>query len=644
MLDRLLQDKSTGKNIIWAACSHESAGAENEPKDEITAAAVHSGIIGRRIAKESKEQAERTKNKGEVFTPAWVCNMMNNHCDEEWFGRKDVFNTQEGCEWKRSDAPADFGEKDWKEYIDSRRIEITCGEAPFLVSRYDASTGAEIEIGDRIGILDRKLRVVGENTKDEKDWLEWTYRAFQSVFGYEFQGDSLLIARINLLLTFAEYLEDKWKREPSEEELEKIADIICWNLWQMDGLSRQIPLTETPKTDVKQRTLFDEPEASEETKPAEVKCKVFDRSNNKPIYFYGEGGKVNMHFDFCIGNPPYQELTEGTRDKPVYDVFMDASYEIADKVELITPARFLFNAGATSKEWNKKMLNDPHLKVLCYAPDVTRFFTNVGFKGGVVITYRNAKDIYRKIEMFSIYPELNEILEKVRGLELNTFSEIMYGQGSYKFSRIMHIENPQIKYQEDSEGNNIGILSKGHDNDIATNALEKLSGIIMFAEKPNDGKEYVTIIGRMNNTRSEMYIRKDYVYAHPNLMKFKVLLPKANGTGAFGETLSSPIVASPGQGHTQTYLSIGCFDTEIEAQNTVKYIKSKFCRALLGILKVTQDNPPEKWTGVPLQDFTSASDIDWSLSISEIDRQLYKKYGLGDDEIFFIETNVKEML
>ena len=126
VLDRLLQDKSTGKNIIWAACSHESAGAENEPKDEITAAAVHSGIIGRRIAKESKEQAERTKNKGEVFTPAWVCNMMNNHCDEEWFGRKDVFNTQEGCEWKRSDAPAYFGEKDWKEYIDSRRIEITC--------------------------------------------------------------------------------------------------------------------------------------------------------------------------------------------------------------------------------------------------------------------------------------------------------------------------------------------------------------------------------------------------------------------------------------------------------------------------------------------------------------------------------------
>lgn len=143
--------------------------------------------------------------------------------------------------------------------------------------------------------------------------------------------------------------------------------------------------------------------------------------------------------------------------------------------------------------------------------------------------------------------------------------------------------------------------------------------------------------------RSELFIRSDYICPHPNLYKYKVLLPKANGTGALGEALSMPVIAKPYSGHTQTFLSIGCFDTELEAENTVKYIKSKFCRTLLGILKVTQDNPPEKWKYVPLQDFTTYSDIDWSKTIAEIDKQLYVKYGLTQEEISFIEMHVKEM-
>ena len=202
-----------------------------------------------RVLKAQAEQQERTKAHVEVFTPSWVCNQMNNFCDEEWFGRKDVFNSQDGHSWSATPEPIHFPTKKvkvplWKRYIDSRRLEITCGEAPFIVSRYDAATGVEIPIPQRIGLLDRKLRVVNENATSEEEWLVWTLRAFQSVYGYEYQGDNLILARINLLMTFVEYLEDRWKRQPTIKELKKVANVIAWNLWQMDGLKGTVPLGE----------------------------------------------------------------------------------------------------------------------------------------------------------------------------------------------------------------------------------------------------------------------------------------------------------------------------------------------------------------------------------------------------------------
>ena len=167
---------------------------------------------------------------------------MNNHCDAEWFGRENVFNIEHGQAWEpTSDKIAFDKPKDWQKYIDSKRLEITCGEAPYIVSRYDAATGELIPIPMRIGILDRKLRVVNENTDNEKEWLKWTVRAFQSVYGYEFQGDNLLIARINLLITFVDYMKDRLDREPSDAELKKVANIISWNLWQMDGITGTVP-------------------------------------------------------------------------------------------------------------------------------------------------------------------------------------------------------------------------------------------------------------------------------------------------------------------------------------------------------------------------------------------------------------------
>lgn len=169
---------------------------------------------------------------------------MNNHCDTEWFGRENVFNVEQDHEWIPTENKIEFPDgKSWKDYIDSKRLEITCGEAPYLVSRYDAATGEIIPIHNRIGILDRKLRIINENTKTRKTWNQWVYRAFESVYGYEYQGDNLLIARINLLETFCEYTRDRWNEEPTDSSLKRIADIISWNLWQMDGIKGVVPYT-----------------------------------------------------------------------------------------------------------------------------------------------------------------------------------------------------------------------------------------------------------------------------------------------------------------------------------------------------------------------------------------------------------------
>ena len=294
----LLQDKTTKKNIIWATNSYElQLGNDYDDKKQITIGAL-TGLnpieLQPRILKNQEEQKKRTRIKAEVFTPAWICNKMNNYCDEDWFERKDVFNTEHDQSWETNPKKIEFNKPNgWKKYVDSRRLEITCGEAPFLVSRYDASTGKFIFVKDRIGILDRKLRIVNENTSDRNEWLKWIYRAFQSVYGYEFQGDNLLIGRINLLMTFVEYYQDRWNEQPTVEELKKVANIISWNLWQMDGLTGRVPLGD-PKEEIIQPTLFDLLENNGEQEELELvgpKCKIYDwRKDNSVLYESLKGG------------------------------------------------------------------------------------------------------------------------------------------------------------------------------------------------------------------------------------------------------------------------------------------------------------------------------------------------------------------
>lgn len=351
-------------------------------------------------------------------------------------------------------------------------------------------------------------------------------------------------------------------------------------------------------------------------------------------------------FDFCIGNPPYQESQEFTSDKPVYHEFMEAAFGVSDKVEVITPARFLFNAGKTPKAWNEKMLTDPHFKVMHYASDASEIFPNTEIKGGVAVTYRDIERDFGAIEIFTNEPNKNSILNKV--FTHSTFvslSKIVYAPESYKFSQLLYEDHPEIKNMTiNLKGKEVPLISKGHDYDITSNIFDKLGGIVFFDKKPNDGQDYISILGRKNNERCSMWIKRKYVTKHPNLDTYKLFFSKANGSGKYGETIASPIIAKPGEGHTQTFISIGNLSSYSEADAEYKYVKTKFARALLGILKVTQDNKKSVWKYVPLQDFTPSSDIDWSKSIHEIDLQLYKKYGLSEDEIAFIEENVKEMV
>lgn len=660
LLEVLLKDHTTQQNIFWATDSYAELGDGFRWHDSITVAAItgeHGDVIMPRVMKTRDEQQRRVKQMAEVFTPAWLVNKMNNAADEVWFGRQNVFNvpTEEG--WKPTEEPVMMPKgKSWHDYVLATRLEITCGESPFLTSRYDMISGVSIAINTRMGMLDRKLRIVNEHcTGDE--WTRWALLALGSVYGFEWQGDNLLLARESLLASFSESYEQQFGHKADRTTLMLAAEIIAWNVWQMDGLKGVVPAS-CRETRIMETDFFGETkvtsvspcpgcEHDDITLHNGMRCCLrrwlpsetmtpnhFDYNYTEIItkkYKTYHKNKYLMKFDFVIGNPPYQEETVGTSDTPVYDRFMDASFAVSKKTLLITPARFLFNAGKTPSVWNKKMLNDEHFKVLDYYPVSDKVFSNTDIKGGVAVTYRDETQKLGPIGIFTTYPELNSIYKKVTSnMEQGGLTDLFYMQNKFKLNTL-YADYPQYK-------NIIG--SEGKERRLTAAILYQLDVFTEAQEKDED----VAIIGVINNKRVKRYIDRKYLdLEKTNLNKWKVLVPKSNGSGVLGEVLSTPLIAEPTMGYTQTFLGIGAFDNESEAQAAYKYIISKFARTMLGVLKITQDNPPEKWKYVPLQDFTNHSDIDWTKSVHEIDLQLYDKYGLSADERNFIETHVKAM-
>ena len=249
LLDLLLKDQTTGTNIIWATDHYAELGDGYAQTDLILPERItgeHCHLIQPRVAKSKEEQVARTRDNAEVFTPSWVCNVQNNLIDRDWFGRNAIFNKETEQGWvpyyslHTRTIPKD---KTWQEYVLALRLEISCGEAPYLCSRYDTVTGRMLKRGERIGLLDRKLYICADHNRTYEEWYQWVLKAYQSTYGYEYQGDNLLLARENLMMTFIDWSMQRYRHEPSREELREIATILSWNLFQMDGIKYVVPMT-----------------------------------------------------------------------------------------------------------------------------------------------------------------------------------------------------------------------------------------------------------------------------------------------------------------------------------------------------------------------------------------------------------------
>lgn len=344
-----------------------------------------------------------------------------------------------------------------------------------------------------------------------------------------------------------------------------------------------------------------------------------------------QGGE-KVKFGAIVGNPPYQKASIGKNnsDSAIYPEFMDLSYCLSEFTALITPARFLFNAGKTNSKWNSLRLNDPHFKVASYNESSDAVFeSNIDIKGGVAITIRDNNKKYKPIVCFTPNTKLTSIREKVcKCNDFSSITKIICSRGIYRYSDIAYRENPDE-------------LSKTSDSRIAPSAFERMPSL--FLEKPNDAEDFIQILGKTDNSRVFRWIKRKYVKYVSNLEHYKILIPKADGKGSFGERLTKPQIVNPSVGFTETFISIGEFENKTLSEACLKYIKTRFVRALLGMKKVTQNNSKTMWEYVPLQDFTSSSDIDWSKSVDDIDQQLYRKYDLNDEEIAFIEEKVQRM-
>lgn len=348
---------------------------------------------------------------------------------------------------------------------------------------------------------------------------------------------------------------------------------------------------------------------------------------------------MTKKFDVIIGNPPYQEAASGsgTRDTPVYNLFMDAAYEVASRAVLITPARFLFNAGFTPKAWNLKMLADQHLSVPVYVPNSDDLFPGTNINGGIAVTYRDAESAGEAIGTFTHYPQLTSIVSKVVDEALDTMDPVITSSRSFRYTEALYEDHPDAR----------DLRPAGNAYLISTNAFDQFT-FLFTPERPTDGHEYVRVLGLDGKRRSSRWIRREYVAGPDNFSKYKVVVPASRGhLGKLGENpaliLGEPMMGLPQDAVTQTFITIGSFDYEVEAEAALRYLKTKFARTMLGVLKVTQHNPAATWKYVPLQNFSPSSDIDWTKSIPEIDQQLYAKYELDDDEIAFIEEKVKPM-
>ena len=632
VLDTLLKDRSTGKNIIWATDPPEELQTVMyEPvtdRSQITTQQLgltHYEVVLPRMMKQTDTQQQRTRKKGEVFSPAWVCNKMNNALDADWFrglGAEETagqFTVELPQGWQTVETPVQFPvckgrTPAWVQYVQSRRLEVTCGEAPFLASRYDAATGEMIPVARRIGILDRKLRVVSENAATEDEWRKYATHAVQSTYGYEYQGDNLLLARVNLLLTYAEHLQARWQRKPTEEELQPIANIISWNLWQMDGLHLSVPGGK-PQPEAEQLDLFSMFGAAE-PQPPTVSCKVKNwrkGSHGTTRNFETiQEGSTSMKFDYVIGNPPYQisDGGAGVSATPIYNRFIEAIKTIhPGAICLIIPAKW-YSGGKGLDKFREEMLGDRHISTLVDYSNSLDVFPNVDVAGGVCyFVWKEAYNgkckytNYRNGKATTAYRDLNEF---------QTFIRYPVASGIVK------------KVKEDGELTLDKVVSSRKPFGLATTAKPMKTGDITIRYNGGRGPYKSTEI----RVGTEM------------IDQWKIIISRLTAEHA-GQpakdgkyrVLSTMELLKPGEICSETYLVAGAFDSKEEATNYMDYLKTQFVRFLILQIAMTQQLSKASFAFVPCQDFTRK----WT------DKQLFEKYDLSSEEVNYIQGMIKEM-
>lgn len=656
VLPTLLSDKSTGRNIIWATDPPQALSPAITDKSEMTPDQLRQlgfESIRARAGKQAATQQQRTRRRGEVCTPAWVCNKMNNALDADWFGREDVFNTEQPQGWQvregQVEFPAPKGKTPlWQRYIDSRRLEITCGEAPFLASRYDAATGEMIPVQQRIGILDRKLRVVSEAVEEEKEWLYWAKRAVQATYGYEYQGDNLLLARTNLLLTFVEHLQARWQRRATTRELKTTANIIAWNVWQMDGLKRSIPGGKL-HPDTEQLDLFSMFGAAEE-QPLMVSCMVRDwrrgSSGTKQRFETIQEGSTSMKFDYVIGNPPYQEQTTSivpktngqVRSKSVFQYFQIEADKLSREASvLIYPgSRWIHRSGKGMMEFGLEQINDVALQRVDFYPNSKDIFGGtIAIADGISIViknrkkrvggfeyvyHNNGKDIRLDVEnpgemLIPLNPSDSAVVNKVDRFVSNY--KLSYIHDKILPQKLFGIESDFAESNPDKVREYISDCDVDFTHEIKLFTNDK-------AGKKGRAKWFVT--DRDNVTTNINYIDE-----------WQVVVSSANAGGQ--KRYNQIEIIDNHSVFGRARVAINSFKTKQEAANFYKYAQTYLIRFMF---LMTDEALTSLGKRVPdLMDYSSNNKfVDFS---KPLDKQLYSLFELDEEEINYIEKTVNNL-
>ena len=535
LLDKLLADKTTKRHILWGTNAYREYGEQYAKYCEIfvTRILFHSfDVIKTRVRRDVKQQVGRTKMHGEVSTPLWVCNKMIDAIDCDWFTMK----TLPIDAWQQVDILFQQTKKSWKTYVDNKRLEITCGEAPYLVQRYDGTNGNMIPVEERRGILDRKLHVISEYVTTREEWIHWATRALEATFGYEYQGDNLLIARVNVIKTFIEFYTHRWNEVLDVNILNRLANKVTWNLWQMDGLTDTIPCHIDSMEEI---SLFEEPIKN----VTQSVCRIYDWRNMKQsiVFAIMKGRQTGMKFDYVIGNPPFQEDTNGAgrQARPLYNLFFEQIKGTRPKsISLITPSRW-FSGGMGLNKFREEMMNDRSIKVIFDYTNAKDLFPNNSISGGVnffiwksdykgdcrfVNTTNGVRtELTRPLNEFPIlirYNQAVDIIRKVTCCTSNYLTDIASGLMPFGLST-----------------NYRGNVNKSNDNELILHAT--------------DGCTYI----------SKMEINKGFEY----IDKYKVLISKTgaehagepNKEGKFRVIPSSLKVIGPNEICTHSYFLIG---------------------------------------------------------------------------------------